>query len=124
MSYDSNNVFAKILRGELPAQKVYEDTDTLAFMDIMPRCEGHTLVIPKGPVRNILDASPSQLAADPCASRAPAAAAPSSTETRGRIPSRRIVSQILASTPSGDLDKPILPRPSWLVASIPRIGIS
>ena len=63
MAYDSNNVFAKILRGELPSQKVYEDADTLAFMDIMPRCEGHTLVIPKGPVRNLLDASPAQLAA-------------------------------------------------------------
>ena len=63
MAYDSNNVFAKILRGELPAQKVYEDADTLAFMDIMPRCEGHTLVIPKTPVRNVLDASPAQLAA-------------------------------------------------------------
>lgn len=63
MAYDSNNIFAKILRGELPAQKVYEDADTLAFMDIMPRCEGHTLVIPKTPARNVLDASPAQLAA-------------------------------------------------------------
>jgi histidine triad (HIT) family protein len=63
MPYDTNNVFAKILRGELPAQKVLEDAETLAFMDIMPRCEGHTLVIPKAPVRNILDASPGQLAA-------------------------------------------------------------
>ena len=63
MAYDTNNVFAKILRGELPAQKVYEDADTLALMDIMPRCEGHTLVVPKGPVRNILDATPTQLAA-------------------------------------------------------------
>jgi histidine triad (HIT) family protein len=63
MSYDSNNVFAKILRGELPASKVYEDADTLAFMDVMPRCEGHTLVVPKTPARNILDASPAQLAA-------------------------------------------------------------
>lgn len=62
-AYDSNNVFAKILRGELPAQKVYEDQDTLAFMDIMPRCDGHTLIIPKAPARNILDASPAQLAA-------------------------------------------------------------
>jgi histidine triad (HIT) family protein len=51
------------VRGELPAHKVYEDADTLAFMDIMPRCEGHTLVIPKSPARNILDANPSQLAA-------------------------------------------------------------
>src|SRR3977135_4676190 len=63
MAYDSNNIFAKILRGELPAQKVYEDADTLAFMDIMPRCEGHMLVIPKTPARNVLDASPVQLAA-------------------------------------------------------------
>ena len=63
MAYDSNNVFAKILRGELPANKVYEDAETLALMDIMPRCEGHTLVIPKGPVRNLLDAGPGQLAA-------------------------------------------------------------
>jgi histidine triad (HIT) family protein len=63
MGYDTNNVFAKILRGELPAQKVYEDAETLAFMDIMPRCPGHTLVIPKTPARNLLDASPAQLAA-------------------------------------------------------------
>ena len=63
MAYDHSNVFAKILRGELPAQKVYEDAETLAFMDIMPRCEGHMLVIPKTPARNILDASPNQLAA-------------------------------------------------------------
>jgi histidine triad (HIT) family protein len=63
MGYDSNNVFAKILRGELPAQKVYEDADTLAFMDIMPRCDGHMLVVPKTPARNVLDASPAQLAA-------------------------------------------------------------
>jgi histidine triad (HIT) family protein len=63
MAYDTNNVFAKILRGELPAHKVYEDADTFSFMDIMPRCEGHTLVIPKAPVRTIFDASGDQLAA-------------------------------------------------------------
>jgi histidine triad (HIT) family protein len=63
MAYDSNNVFAKILRGELPAHKVHEDADTLALMDIMPRVEGHVLVIPKGQARNLLDASPAQLAA-------------------------------------------------------------
>ncbi len=62
-TYDPNNIFARILRGELPAHKVYEDAETLAFLDIMPRCEGHTLVIPKGPARNTLDATPSQLAA-------------------------------------------------------------
>jgi histidine triad (HIT) family protein len=57
MTYDRNNVFAKILRGELPAEKVFEDENTLAFMDIMPRADGHVLVIPKNGARNILDAS-------------------------------------------------------------------
>lgn len=63
MTYDSDNIFAKILRGEIPATRVYEDADTLAFMDIMPRADGHCLVIPKTPCRNILDASPAQMAA-------------------------------------------------------------
>ena len=63
MAYDDNNIFAKILRGALPAHKVFEDADTLAFMDIMPRCQGHTLVIPKTAARNVFDASPQQLAA-------------------------------------------------------------
>jgi histidine triad (HIT) family protein len=62
MAYDEDNVFAKILRGEMPCHKVYEDEATLAFMDIMPRAEGHTLVIPKAPARNILDADPASLA--------------------------------------------------------------
>ena len=62
-AYDDSNVFAKILRGELPAHKVYEDDDTLAFMDIMPRGDGHTLVVPKVPCRNLLDAPPEALAA-------------------------------------------------------------
>jgi histidine triad (HIT) family protein len=55
MPYDDNNIFAKILRGEIPCNKVYETDDALAFMDIMPRGEGHVLVIPKAKVRNILD---------------------------------------------------------------------
>jgi histidine triad (HIT) family protein len=54
-AYDSNNVFAKILRGEFPCCKVYEDPHVLAFLDIMPRTPGHTLVIPKAAARNILD---------------------------------------------------------------------
>jgi len=61
-SYDPNNVFAKILRGELPAHKVYEDDKTFAFLDIMPRAPGHTLVIPKASVRTILDIEPDDLA--------------------------------------------------------------
>lgn len=63
MAYDDNNPFAKILRGELPSTRVYEDDHTLAIMDIMPRCEGHTLVIPRAPVRNLLDAPTEVLAA-------------------------------------------------------------
>jgi histidine triad (HIT) family protein len=54
-AYDPNNIFAKILRGEFPCHKVYEDEHVLAFLDIMPRSPGHTLVIPKAPARNILD---------------------------------------------------------------------
>jgi histidine triad (HIT) family protein len=54
-NYDPNNIFAKILRGELPCYKVYEDDKVLAFLDIMPRSLGHTLVLPKAPARNILD---------------------------------------------------------------------
>lgn len=62
-AYDATNIFARILRGELPAHKVYEDENTLAFMDIMPRAEGHCLVIPKRPARGLLDADPADLAA-------------------------------------------------------------
>ena len=62
-AYDPDNIFAKILREEIPSTRVYEDEDTLAFMDIMPRSDGHLLVIPKTPCRNLLDATPEQLAA-------------------------------------------------------------
>jgi histidine triad (HIT) family protein len=61
--YDDQNIFAKILRGEIPNFTVYEDDDTLCLMDIMPRTQGHCLVIPKTPCRNLLDATPAQLAA-------------------------------------------------------------
>lgn len=61
-SYDPHNVFAKILRGEVPSYKVYEDDRAFAFLDIMPRTPGHTLVIPKAPARNILDVAPDDLA--------------------------------------------------------------
>ncbi|HYM17322.1 MAG TPA: HIT family protein [Micropepsaceae bacterium] len=57
MAYDPNNVFAKILRGEIPSVKVYEDAKTLAFMDVMPQADGHVLVIPKEPAENIFDLS-------------------------------------------------------------------
>lgn len=62
-AYDPENVFARILRGEVPAQTVYEDAHTLAFMDVMPQADGHTLVIPKAPARGLLDADPASLAA-------------------------------------------------------------
>ncbi len=56
--YDTNNVFAKILRDELPAHRVYEDEYSLAFMDVMPQTPGHTLVIPKDPTPNVFVADP------------------------------------------------------------------
>jgi histidine triad (HIT) family protein len=62
MAYDQNNIFAKILRDELPAYKVYEDDKALAFLDIMPRAPGHTLILPKSPARNLLDVDPDDLA--------------------------------------------------------------
>ncbi len=61
-AYDPDNIFAKILRGELPCHKVYEDDKALAFLDIMPRAPGHALVLPKAPARNILDVSPDDIA--------------------------------------------------------------
>ncbi len=63
MSYDDNNIFAKILRGEIPSHRVYEDDATIAFMDVMPQAEGHLLVVPKAPSRNLLDADAATLPA-------------------------------------------------------------
>jgi histidine triad (HIT) family protein len=60
--YDPDNIFAKILRGEIPAAKVYENQHVLAFMDVMPQSDGHTLVVPKKPARNIFDADAESLA--------------------------------------------------------------
>ena len=62
MTYDDQNIFARIIRGELPAIKVYEDDRVLAFMDIMPQAEGHTLVIPKSPTVTLLDLDPAEAA--------------------------------------------------------------
>lgn len=62
MAYDTNNIFARILRGELPSHRVYEDEQTVAFMDVMPQATGHTLVLPKAPSRNLLDADPAGFA--------------------------------------------------------------
>lgn len=62
-TYDDQNIFAKILRGELPCHKVYEDDDTFVLMDVFPRCDGHCLVLPKAPARNILDVDTGSLEA-------------------------------------------------------------
>jgi histidine triad (HIT) family protein len=62
MAYDKDNIFARIVRGEIPCHKVYEDADTLAFMDIMPQAEGHTLVVPKIAGEDIFSTPPGSLA--------------------------------------------------------------
>ena len=63
MAYDTSNIFAKILRGEIPAVKVFEDARTLAFMDVMPEADGHVLVVPKEDAQDLLDLSADGLAA-------------------------------------------------------------
>ncbi len=63
MSYDPSNIFGKILRGEIPAHRVYEDDTALVMMDLFPQSRGHTLIVPKAPSRNLLDADPAALAA-------------------------------------------------------------
>ena len=60
-AYDKDNIFAKILRGEIPSHRVYEDDDTIAMMDVMPQGTGHTLVLPKAESRNLFDADPAVL---------------------------------------------------------------
>lgn len=62
MTYDAENIFAKILRREIPSHKVYEDADAIVIMDAMPQSRGHTLIIPKAHSRNLLDADPEMLA--------------------------------------------------------------
>ena len=63
MAYDPDNIFARIVRGEIPCVRVHEDADTLAFMDLMPQSEGHTLVVPKVAGENLMDTPPDSLAA-------------------------------------------------------------
>ncbi len=63
MAYDPNNIFARIVRGEIPCHKVYEDADTLAFMDIMPQSAGHTLVVPKAAGEDVFTTPPESVAA-------------------------------------------------------------
>lgn len=63
MAYDQDNIFARIIRGEIPCHRVYEDADTIAFMDIMPQADGHTLVVPKSAGEDIYSTSPDAAAA-------------------------------------------------------------
>jgi histidine triad (HIT) family protein len=83
MTYDPKNIFAKILRGEIPCHKIYEDDQTLAFMDVMPQVEGHCLVIPKIPSRGLLDADPVVLAQAIATVQKVAAAAVKATNADG-----------------------------------------
>ena len=85
MAYDNQNIFAKIIRGEMPCFKVYEDEHTLAFMDIMPQAEGHTLVIPKEPAENIFDLSPDGAAALARTAKKVAAAVRKATNAPGML---------------------------------------
>lgn len=62
MTYDPNNIFAKILRGEIPCHKVYENDDAIVFLDVMPQSAGHSLIVPKAASRNLFDADPQVLA--------------------------------------------------------------
>jgi histidine triad (HIT) family protein len=62
VAYDDRNIFAKILRGEAPAHVVFEDANSVAFMDLMPQVDGHTLVIPRTPAENLFDIEPGALA--------------------------------------------------------------
>jgi histidine triad (HIT) family protein len=84
-AYDDQNIFAKILRGELPCFKVYENAYTFAFLDIMPRTAGHTLVIPKAPARGILDISENDLAEVARTSKTIAVAAMKAFDAEGII---------------------------------------
>lgn len=81
--YDPSNIFAKILRGEIPCNKIYEDAHTLAFMDVMPQADGHALVLPKAASRNLLDADPQALAALMAATQKVARAAMSAFDAGG-----------------------------------------
>lgn len=83
--YDDQNIFAKILRGEIPCHKITEDERTFVFLDIMPRSPGHTLVIPKAPARNILDIDEADLAAVAVMAKRVAVAAMRAFEAEGII---------------------------------------
>ena len=83
VAYDPENIFAKILRGDIPCHRVFEDEVALAFMDIMPRVEGHCLVIPKAPVRTVLDMTPEALGQLMARTQRVAAAAVAATAADG-----------------------------------------
>ena len=83
MAYADDNIFAKIIRDDIPSFKVYEDERTLAFMDVMPQVPGHTLVIPKYPAENLLDIDPDYLASTIQVTQTVAAAVKTAFEAPG-----------------------------------------
>jgi len=83
MSYDADNPFARILRGEAPASMVYEDEHAIAFMDLMPQVEGHTLVIPRAPCRDLFDVDPDVLSGTMRATQTVAAAVKATFDAPG-----------------------------------------
>lgn len=83
MAYDDSNVFAKILRGEMPCVKVYEDDKTFAFMDVMPQADGHVLVIPKAAAENLFDLDPADYTAMALTTQKLAAAVKEAMEAPG-----------------------------------------
>jgi histidine triad (HIT) family protein len=85
MAYDSNNPFARIVRGELPCIRIFEDERTLAFMDIMPQTEGHALIVPKRAGENLLDTEPDDVVAAMLTTRRVAAAIDRAFEPKGII---------------------------------------
>ncbi len=85
MAYDPNNIFARIVRGELPCHRVYEDADTLVFMDLMPQSPGHTLVIPKIAGENLLDTPPDSIAAAMCVTQRVARAVKKAFDAKGIV---------------------------------------
>ena len=100
MTYDTANIFAKILRGEIPCHKVYEDEHTFAFMDIFPASEGHALVIPKRHAANLLEMPDEALAAVHRSARQLAAAMMRGLGPAGYLLAVRAVAELLAMPPA------------------------
>lgn len=120
MAYNSNNTFAKILRGESPCFSVYEDLESLAFMDIFPQSEGHVLVIPKAPAETIFDLDPEGLSACILTVKKVAAAVQQVTQASGIYIGQangRAAGQVIPHCHFH-----VIPRNGPRVAARPRLG--